>query len=134
MKRIQEGRAVASRPVTEGEAPVCAHFQRAAEIVGRRWNPQIVRVLLVGPARYRDLRAGIPSISDHLLSARLKELEAAGIVSRTVDSSTPIRIEYSLTPAGEALADVIGALARWAERWAGNGPTASRPEAGARPS
>ncbi|MGH2589470.1 MAG: winged helix-turn-helix transcriptional regulator [Actinomycetota bacterium] len=99
---------------------MCAHFQRAAEIVGRRWTPQIVRVLLVGPARYRDLRAGIPSISDHLLSARLKELEAAGIVSRSVDPGTPVRIEYTLTPAGEALAEVIVALAEWAERWAGS--------------
>jgi DNA-binding HxlR family transcriptional regulator len=114
-----DGREVASRPVAESEEPVCAHFQRAAEIVGRRWTPQIVRVLLVGPARYRDLRAGIPSISDHLLSARLKELEAAGIVSRSVDPGTPVMIEYALTPAGEALADVIGALAEWAERWAG---------------
>jgi len=118
MKQSQDRRQAASAPVTEGEEPVCAHFQRAAEIVGRRWTPQIVRVLLVGPARYRDLRAGIPSISDHLLSARLKELEAAGIVSRSVDPGTPVRIEYALTPAGEALAEVIGALAEWAERFA----------------
>jgi DNA-binding HxlR family transcriptional regulator len=117
MGETVDGREVASRPVTE-EEPVCAHFQRAAEIVGRRWTPQIVRVLLVGPARYRDLRAGIPSISDHLLSARLKELEAAGIVTRTVDGQSPVRVEYALTPAGEGLADVIGALGEWAERFA----------------
>lgn len=111
-------RGVASPDVSRVEDPVCEHFQRAAEIVGRRWNPQIVRVLLVRPARYRDLKAAIPSISDHLLSARLKELEAAGIVTRTVDGRGPVRVEYALTGAGEGLADVIGSLGEWAERFA----------------
>lgn len=105
------------------EDPVCEHFQRAAEIIGRRWNPQLVRVLLAGPARYRDLRAAIPAISDHLLSRRLKELEAAGIVARTVDGAGPIRVEYSLTRAGEGLVDVIGALGDWAERFARQAPS-----------
>jgi len=100
------------------EGPVCEHFQRAAEIVARRWNPQIVRVLLSGPARYRDLRAAIPAISDHLLSARLKELEAEGILRRSVSTEGPVRVEYELTPAGQALVDVIGSLAEWAERYA----------------
>jgi DNA-binding HxlR family transcriptional regulator len=102
----------------EPEDPICEHFQRAAEIIGRRWNPQLVRVLLDGPARYRDLRAAIPAISDHLLSQRLRELELAGIVSRTVDGGGPVRVEYALTRAGEGLVDVIGALAEWAERFA----------------
>jgi DNA-binding HxlR family transcriptional regulator len=101
------------------EDPVCEHFQLAADIVGRRWNPQLVRVLLDGPARYRDLRAAIPAISDHLLSRRLKELEAAGIVTRTVEDASPVRVGYSLTEAGEGLAGAIEALAEWAERFAG---------------
>ncbi len=101
------------------EDPICEHFQRAAEIVGRRWNPLLVRVLLDGPARYRDLRAAIPSISDHLLSSRLKELKREGIVTRTVDGDGPVRVEYALTDAGRGLADAIGALAEWGERFAG---------------
>jgi DNA-binding HxlR family transcriptional regulator len=99
------------------EDPVCEHFQRAAEIIGRRWNPQLVRVLLAGPARYRDLKSAVPAISDHLLSQRLKELEAAGIVTRTVDGA-PVRVEYRLTEAGEGLSAAIDALASWAERYA----------------
>jgi DNA-binding HxlR family transcriptional regulator len=102
---------------------VCEHFQRAAEILGRRWNPQIVRVLLHGPARYRDLKAAIPTISDHLLSQRLKELEAEQILSRTVGADGPVRVDYALTERGQGLADAIGALAAWAERYA-------RPRAG----
>jgi DNA-binding HxlR family transcriptional regulator len=105
------------------EDPVCEHFQRAAEIIGRRWNPQLVRVLLGGSARYRDLRMAIPAISDHLLSRRLKELEAAGIVSRIVEEGSPVRVRYELTEAGEGLAVAIDALGEWAERFARPTPT-----------
>jgi DNA-binding HxlR family transcriptional regulator len=111
-------RAVASGAVREDESPVCEHFQRAAEIVARRWTPQIVRVLLQGPARYRDLRAAIPAISDHVLSERLKELEVAGLVIRTVGAEGPVRVEYALSESGAALTDVMDALGEWAERWA----------------
>ena len=113
---------VASEPVREGEGPVCEHFQRAAEMVARRWTPQIVRVLLVGPARYRDLRAAIPAISDNLLSERLKELEAAGLVIRTVGAEGPVKVEYALSESGAALSDVMDALGEWAERWAQPSP------------
>ena len=116
---MERGPEVASGAMTEVEGPVCEHFQRAAEIVGRRWNPQLIRVLLVGPARYRDLKAAVPQISDHLLSARLKELELAGIVARSVATGPPVLIEYHLTDAGQGLSEVIDSLGEWAERFAG---------------
>ena len=99
------------------EAPVCEHFQRAAELLGRRWNPQILRALLSGAHRFTDLRAAVPGLSDHLLSERLKEFETAGIVTRTVTPSTPVRIDYGLTDRGRDLERVIEELAVWAERW-----------------
>jgi DNA-binding HxlR family transcriptional regulator len=99
------------------ETPVCQHFQRAAMLIGKRWNPQIVRMLLSGAVRYSDLKAGVPRISDHLLSERLKDLEAGGIVQRQVTPSTPVRIEYRLTARGADLAGVIDELSAWAERW-----------------
>ena len=102
---------------SEGESPVCRHFQAAAEIVGKRWNPQLVRALLTGSSRYSELRSAIQQISDHLLSERLKELEAAGIVVREVTPSTPVRVDYRLTEQGRDLAGVIDELAAWAERW-----------------
>jgi DNA-binding HxlR family transcriptional regulator len=101
----------------ELEGPVCEHFQRAAEILGRRWNPQVVRVLLGGPSRFGQIRDAIPGISDHLLSERLKQLESRGIVRRTVIDDRPVRIEYSLTEAGSDLRGAIDALGGWAERW-----------------
>ncbi len=100
------------------EATICPHFQRAAELVAKRWNPQIVRALLADVSRFSDLRATIPQISDALLSERLKELEAAGIVTRTVTPQTPVRIDYGLTERGRDLSKVMDELAAWAERWA----------------
>ena len=100
------------------ERAVCESFQHAAQLVGKRWVPQIAWVLLDGPRRYSVLRAAIPEISDTVLSERLRELEAAGILTRAVTPSTPVLIEYALTERGRELAKVIDGLAQWADRWA----------------
>jgi DNA-binding HxlR family transcriptional regulator len=102
----------------EHERSICESFQRAAELVGKRWTPQIVWVLLDGPRRYSAVREAIPEISDTLLSERLRELEAASIVARAVTPSTPVLIEYALTERGRDLAGVIDGLSAWADRWA----------------
>jgi DNA-binding HxlR family transcriptional regulator len=107
------------RMIPHGEGPICQHFQRAAELIGRRWVPQVIYAMRGGAGRYTDLRASIPGISDALLSERLKELEAASVITRTVEPSTPVRIRYELTPRGQELAAVLGELQVWAERWAG---------------
>jgi DNA-binding HxlR family transcriptional regulator len=105
-------------PDQEPEPQICEHFQAAAALIARRWNPLIVGALLDGIARFTDLRNAIPGISDRLLSERLKDLEAAGIVTRDVTPCTPVRIEYGLTQQGRDLAGVVGELRAWAERWA----------------
>ena len=108
-------------PDTLGEMDdrtVCESFQEAAQLVGRRWVPQIVWVLLGGARRYSILKDAIPEISDTLLSERLRELEAAGIVTRSVTPSTPVLIEYALSERGRDLATVIEGLSAWADRWA----------------
>jgi DNA-binding HxlR family transcriptional regulator len=104
--------------VASDESPMCQHFQRAAELIGKRWNPLVVRALQSGNTRFGELRGGIPQISDALLSERLKELEAEGILTRTVTPDTPVRIEYTLTERGRDLTKVMDELAHWAERWA----------------
>lgn len=110
------------RDVTSTEThPVCQHFQRAAEMVAQRWVPQVIRALEVGPARFGDLKDRVPSISDHLLSQRLKALETDGILERRVTPSHPVLIEYRLTKAGRELAVVFAELGTWAERWAKTG-------------
>jgi DNA-binding HxlR family transcriptional regulator len=105
----------------EEDRQVCESFQRAAQLVGQRWVPQIVWVLLAGGRRYSAIRDAVPEISDTLLSERLRELEEAGVVKRTVTPSTPVLIEYSLSERGQELADVMDGLSTWAERWAAVG-------------
>ena len=63
-----------------GEGVICQHFQRAAELIARRWVPQVIYAMQPGPLRYGELKAAIPNISDAVLSDRLKELEASSIV------------------------------------------------------
>jgi len=83
---------------------------RAMELVGERWALLIVRDLLVGPRRYGDLAAGLPRIPSNILAARLKELQAAGVIRRVPHSRV---IVYELTPYGRELEPVVLALGAW---------------------
>ena len=96
---------------------LCPRYHQAVELVGRRWAGAIVQILLAGPARYNELRAAIPDINDRMLAERLRELEAAEILVRTVLPDAPIRVEYALTEKGRALEVALTAIGRWAERW-----------------
>jgi DNA-binding HxlR family transcriptional regulator len=95
----------------------CPYFHQAVELIGGRWTGAIIRAMLAGKVRFGELAAAIPGISDRMLSERLKELEAAGIVVRHVYPLTPVRIEYRLTPKGQALASVIQAISDWSLDW-----------------
>jgi DNA-binding HxlR family transcriptional regulator len=103
--------------MTEALSPYCAVYSRAIEIIGRRWTGAILRALMAGRTRFNDIAKTVPGLSDRLLSERLKELEAEGIVARAVTPSTPVRVEYALTEAGEALVPVVCTVAGWAETW-----------------
>jgi DNA-binding HxlR family transcriptional regulator/putative sterol carrier protein len=92
---------------------------RALEMVGERWALLIVRDLLVGPRRYTDLRQGLPRIPTNILSARLKELEAAGIVGRRVLPRPSGAVVYELTEYGQELDDAVLRLGRWGARTLG---------------
>ena len=83
---------------------------RALELVGERWALLIVRDLLVGPRRYGELAAGLPRIPSNILAARLKELQAVGVIRRLPRSRV---IVYELTPYGRELEPVVLALGAW---------------------
>jgi DNA-binding HxlR family transcriptional regulator len=95
----------------------CPRFHYAVELIGRRWTGAILRALLSGATRYSDISNTVPGLSDRLLSERLRELEAEGIVQRTVIPEMPVRIEYHLTEKGESLEAVLAAVSAWAEEW-----------------
>lgn len=85
----------------------------ALELVGERWSLLIVRELMKGPKRYTDLSAGLPRIGTNVLAARLKDLEACGVIAkRRLPPPTPAQV-YELTPYGVALRPVMRELARW---------------------
>jgi DNA-binding HxlR family transcriptional regulator len=83
---------------------------QALELVGERWALLIIRDLLVGPRRYGELAAGLPRIPSNILAARLKELQAAGVLRRVPHSRV---IVYELTPYGRELEPVVLALGAW---------------------
>jgi len=89
----------------------------AAEILGTRWTLLLLRELVVGSTRFNELRRGVPRMSPALLSKRLKDLEAAGIVARSKTSSGPDFFEYQLTDAGKDLQKVVEAVGTWGQRW-----------------
>jgi DNA-binding HxlR family transcriptional regulator len=97
----------------------CPYFHRAVELIGRRWTGAIVRALLCGVGRFGELAEAIPDLSDRMLSERLKELEAEGIVERVVTPTTPVRVEYCLTDKGRALGPILAAIGHWAGEWLG---------------
>ena len=94
-----------------------APFQRAIELIGKRWTGAVIRALLPKPARFNQLLTGIPGISDRVLTERLRELEIEGIVERLVDPGPPVRVSYRLTARGRALEPVIGAVDEWVTGW-----------------
>lgn len=96
---------------------LCTRFHRASELIGRRWTGAIIFLLLKQTCRFATLRDAIPGITDRMLSERLQELEDEGLVERTVLPESPVRVEYALTRKGRALAEPIGALAEWAEKY-----------------
>jgi DNA-binding HxlR family transcriptional regulator len=102
---------------TAGRDEVCPYFHEAVELVGKRWTGAIVQALLPGPRRFSEIAQAVPQISDRLLSMRLRELEAEGIVDRQVFPGSPIRVEYALTQKGCALEPAICALGTWAREW-----------------
>lgn len=85
---------------------------RALELVGERWALLVIRDLVLGPKRFTDLRLGLPRIPTNILSARLKELEAAGIVRRRI-LPRPGGVAYELTEYGQELEDIVLLLGLW---------------------
>jgi DNA-binding HxlR family transcriptional regulator len=96
---------------------------KALEILGDRWTLLIVRDLLMGTRHFNELERGLPRISRALLSARLRQLQRAGVIEKWIYGSGRRTTEYQLTQAGLDLLDVISALRVWGEAWAFGEPT-----------
>ena len=107
-----------------GDGAFSPHFHAASELIGRRWTGAIVRALFHGRTRFREIADAIPGISDRLLTERLKELAANGIVER-LDG----RDGYRLTSKGRDLRPILIEIAKWAHRWSAEASSADASEA-----
>ncbi|MFD6414939.1 winged helix-turn-helix transcriptional regulator [Streptomyces sp. NPDC060194] len=103
----------------EADEQVCKQVDHGIklvfELLGKRWTGPIVAVLMERPVHFAALRRAIPGISERMLSDRLTELAASGLVVRRVHEGPPLRVSYGLTDAGRALEPALVELRKWAE-------------------
>lgn len=104
--------ASAPPSMTEDSCPVT----RAVRVIGGKWKLFIVYHLMSGTRRFGELQRLLPGITQQMLTAQLRELEADGIVSRKVYAQVPPKVEYSLTPLGRELEALTDRLAKWGEQ------------------
>jgi len=93
---------------------MAAMLARAFRFLGKRWNALILGHLSEGPAGFRDLSRAIAGISDSVLSDRLADLTAGGLITRTVSEGPPLAVSYQLTERGQALMPALQQIAEWA--------------------
>lgn len=92
-------------------------FHTAIELIGRRWTGAILWALAERPQYFAELTRCAPGLSDRLLSRRLRELEATGLVDRSVHDGVPARVSYALTEKGRGLQPALARLEDWARAW-----------------
>ena len=95
----------------------CRRFLSSVELVGKRWSSGILLALFRGATRFSEVLTMVDGLSDRLLAQRLKELEGAGLVERSVIPSTPVQVRYALTQRGDELIRSLQPLAQWGHRW-----------------
>ncbi len=96
----------------------CCPVARALDVIGDRWSILILRDLLLNPTRrFQDLQDSLTGIAPNTLSARLKTLEAEGVITRQLYAEHPPRMEYVLTDKGKALGPAMKALRDWGTQY-----------------
>lgn len=103
--------------MTQGSYKQFCPVAMAAEVLCTRWTMVVLRELISGTTRFNELRRGVPRMSPALLSQRLKELEAAGVIQRSAVKKEPGVYEYKLTPAGRELEPLVMGFGSWGQRW-----------------
>ncbi|MFJ7073113.1 winged helix-turn-helix transcriptional regulator [Streptomyces sp. NPDC098781] len=93
-------------------AYVCG-IDAAMDVIGGKWKVLILWALNERPCRFGELRRELPGVSEKVLAAQLRELEADGMVHREAHDEVPPRVEYSLTPLGSSLNAALGPLGAW---------------------
>ena len=98
------------------ELPACP-VETTLMLIGDKWKVLILRDLLPGTKRFGELKKSIGSVSQRVLTAQLRDMEAKGLVHRRVYAEVPPRVEYSLTDLGRSLKPILDAMWTWGERY-----------------
>ena len=98
--------------LTKEELPACP-VATTVQLIGSKWKLLIIRNLRARPWRFNELRKDLEGISQKVLTDSLREMEADGIITRTVYPEVPPRVEYALSPLGETLGPILDAMAQW---------------------
>jgi DNA-binding HxlR family transcriptional regulator len=106
---------MSSRPITRRCQPVPVEVRETASLLERRWQLSIIYAALTGALRFNEFAEAVAGISPRMLAERLRDLEAAGLVQRTVIPSSPPTVEYRLTERGRQLGPLIEAMRAYAE-------------------
>ena len=95
----------------------CRRATSIVELVGRRWSSGILLALSRGASRFTEIVATVDGLSDRMASVRLKELEHAGLIDRTVEATTPVTVRYRLSSRGSDLLASLQPLQEYGQRW-----------------
>ena len=98
---------------------------RAFQFLGKRWNGVLLGTLTNGDSGFAELKRNVGGISDSVLSERLSELQAAGLIVRSVEPGPPVAVTYHLSATGQALIPAMDALSRWATQYFPEADTAT---------
>lgn len=99
---------------TGKDLPACP-VETTLSLIGDKWKVLILRDLLTGTKRFGELKKSIGSVSQKVLTAQLRDMEASGLVSRKVYAEVPPRVEYSLTDLGQSLKPILDSMRNWGE-------------------
>ncbi|MGW1672470.1 winged helix-turn-helix transcriptional regulator [Streptomyces sp. NPDC002324] len=107
-------RAAAIGPCAAIPADQMVFIRQILDRVGDKWSLLLIAVLETGPLRYTELQRRVPGISQRMLSLTLRQLHEDGLVTRTAYAEVPPRVEYTLTPLGRGLHEIVTSLIGWA--------------------
>lgn len=96
--------------------PACP-VETTLTLIGDKWKVLILRELLDGTKRFGELKKAIGSVSQKVLTAQLRDMEAKGLLTRTVYAEVPPRVEYTLTETGYSLKPILDAMWAWGEEY-----------------
>jgi DNA-binding HxlR family transcriptional regulator len=114
-QRITDSRPLKPEGVHNRETCAAAanSIRDALYVLGGKWKLPILMTLAAGPRRFRELQKALEDITPKVLSKELKELELNEFITRTVHPTTPVTVEYSLTPYSSSLGKVLSELRDW---------------------